>query len=131
MAVLMPITSPRMLSSGPPLLPGLMAASVCRKCWNWEVSPGISRSLALMMPAVTVAWNPKGDPMAMHQSPTWTASELPILAGTTLLLPSTRMTARSVGASTPTTLASYSVGSSVNFTWMRSALSTTWLLVRM
>ena len=34
MAVLMPMTSPRMLSSGPPLLPGLMAASVCRKCWN-------------------------------------------------------------------------------------------------
>ena len=33
MAVLMPITSPRRLSSGPPLLPGLMAASVCRKSW--------------------------------------------------------------------------------------------------
>ena len=31
MALLMPITSPRMLMSGPPELPGLMDASVCRK----------------------------------------------------------------------------------------------------
>ena len=30
-AVLIPITSPRMSSSGPPLLPGLIAASVCMK----------------------------------------------------------------------------------------------------
>ena len=30
-AVLMPITSPSRFTSGPPLLPGLMAASVCRK----------------------------------------------------------------------------------------------------
>ena len=79
MAVLMPMTSPLMFSSGPPLLPGLMAASVCRKCWNWRAS-GRSRPLALMMPAVTVASSPKGEPMATAQSPTWTASELPILA---------------------------------------------------
>jgi hypothetical protein len=31
MAELMPITSPRVLTSGPPELPGLMAASVWRK----------------------------------------------------------------------------------------------------
>ena len=31
MTELMPTTSPRMLSSGPPLLPGLMAASVWMK----------------------------------------------------------------------------------------------------
>ena len=86
MAVLMPITSPRMFSSGPPLLPGLMAASVCRKCWNCWDRRSTSRSLALMMPAVTVAWKPNGEPMAMAQSPTCTASELPILAGTRLLL---------------------------------------------
>ena len=30
----MPMTSPRMFSSGPPLLPGLMAASVWMKRWN-------------------------------------------------------------------------------------------------
>jgi hypothetical protein len=34
MAVLTPITSLFILSSGPPELPGLMAASVWRKCWN-------------------------------------------------------------------------------------------------
>ena len=31
MAVLMPMTSPRMLNSGPPLLPGLIEASVWMK----------------------------------------------------------------------------------------------------
>ena len=31
MAELMPITLPSRLTSGPPQLPGLMAASVCRK----------------------------------------------------------------------------------------------------
>ena len=30
----MPITWPVMSTSGPPEFPGLMAASVCRKCWN-------------------------------------------------------------------------------------------------
>ena len=33
MAVLMPMNSPLRFSSGPPLLPGLMAASVCMKSW--------------------------------------------------------------------------------------------------
>jgi len=32
-AVLMPTTSAFMFTSGPPLLPGLTAASVCRKSW--------------------------------------------------------------------------------------------------
>ena len=31
MALFMPMTSPRMLTSGPPELPGLIGASVCRK----------------------------------------------------------------------------------------------------
>ena len=43
--------------------------------------------------------------MAIAQSPTWTASELPIFAGARSRLPSTRITARSVGPSTPMTLA--------------------------
>ncbi len=33
-AVFMPITSPAMFTSGPPELPGLMAASVWMKRWN-------------------------------------------------------------------------------------------------
>jgi hypothetical protein len=58
--VLMPITSPREFSSGPPELPGLMAASV------WIASsigapsePRMSR-MELMMPRVMVPLRPKG-----------------------------------------------------------------------
>src|SRR5580698_8898701 len=53
--VLIPITSPRMFSKGPPLLPGLMAASVWIKRWNWP-SPMLARFIALTIPAVTVSW---------------------------------------------------------------------------
>ena len=62
--VLMPMTSPRELSSGPPELPGLMAASV------WMASsmarPPRSRMerMELMMPRVMVPLRPKGLPMA-------------------------------------------------------------------
>ena len=75
----MPITSPDMLTSGPPELPGLMAASVCRKSSNgpWP----IERPLALMMPAVTVCWRPNGEPMASTQSPTFSLSESPERGG--------------------------------------------------
>ena len=38
--VLTPITSPLMFSSGPPLLPGLMAASVWMKRWNCVADVG-------------------------------------------------------------------------------------------
>ena len=47
-AVFMPITSPRKLTSGPPLLPGLIAASVCT-----SVRPPTVRT-ALTIPRVTV-----------------------------------------------------------------------------
>ena len=51
-AVLIPTTLPCILRRGPPLLPGLIEASVCRK-----LSKGpdlMSRPLAERMPAVTV-----------------------------------------------------------------------------
>jgi hypothetical protein len=67
-AVLIPITSPCMFTSGPPELPGLMAASVCKKSSNGPWSS--CRALALMMPAVTVACRPNGEPTARTQSPT-------------------------------------------------------------
>ena len=71
MAVFTPMTSPFMFSSGPPELPGLMAASVWMKCWNWPLAPGsMVRFLAEMMPAVTVCDSAKGLPMASTQSPT-------------------------------------------------------------
>ncbi len=78
-ALLIPTTSPDMLTRGPPELPGLIAASVCRKSSKgpWP----IERPLALMMPAVTVCWRPKGDPMASTQSPTLILSESPERGG--------------------------------------------------
>ena len=78
MAVLMPITSPSRLTSGPPLLPGLMAASVWMKS-SRSVMPR-PRPLALTMPAVTVPSRPKGWPRASTQSPTSTSLLLPSLA---------------------------------------------------
>ena len=66
-AELMPITWPAMLISGPPLLPGLMAASVCKKSsymFMWRLRP-----FALMMPDVTVPVRPNGAPTASTRSP--------------------------------------------------------------
>jgi hypothetical protein len=44
MAVLIPITSPFMFTSGPPELPGLIAASVWRKSWFSTPSSSSSAS---------------------------------------------------------------------------------------
>jgi hypothetical protein len=68
---LMPITSPRMLSSGPPELPGFTATSVWMKGTASRLgSPErFSRLVALMMPAVTVLLKPKGEPIAITHSP--------------------------------------------------------------
>ena len=53
-AVLMPTTSPSALTSGPPELPGLMAASVWIR-WSRRSSPAlIARSLADTIPLVTL-----------------------------------------------------------------------------
>ena len=65
MAVLTPIRRPAESSSGPPELPGLMAASV----WITprivrRVTESISRSSALTMPVVSVWSSPNGLPMA-------------------------------------------------------------------
>jgi len=76
--VLTPITSPRELTSGPPELPGLSAASV------WMTSPirrpfwaRSERPTALTMPAVTVDSKPSGLPMAMAICPGLILLELP------------------------------------------------------
>ena len=126
-AVLMPTTSPCMLTSGPPELPGLMAASVWRKSSNgpWP----ICRALALMIPAVTVAWSPNGEPTAMTQSPTCILSESPSRIDGNLPLPSSsRSTARSVFLSRPTTFALCLLPSSVMIS-ISVARSTTWAFV--
>jgi len=53
---LMPTTWPRALKSGPPELPGLIAASVWMK--GKAFSPGSARVVALTTPAVTVFSKP-------------------------------------------------------------------------
>src|SRR5204862_3674278 len=66
-AVLIPITSPRRLTNGPPLLPGLIAAFVCSRSPKPSVRFG--RIFELIMPSVTVSSNPNGFPMAKTKSP--------------------------------------------------------------
>ena len=75
---LIPITRPVASSSGPPELPGLIAASV------W-MTPSISkpsgawivRRVAETTPVVRVRSRPNGLPIAIVGSPTWTPCELP------------------------------------------------------
>ena len=83
---LIPITSPAMSTSGPPLLPGLIAASVwiagyvvLLPCASGPTSTG--RFRALTMPLVTVALRPKGEPIATTLSPTSRLLDLPMVAG--------------------------------------------------
>jgi hypothetical protein len=70
-AELMPTTRPSMSTSGPPELPGLIAASVCSALSTVGVLAPVSsptftaRSTALMMPVVTVPPSPSGAPKAM------------------------------------------------------------------
>ncbi len=76
------MTAPVASSSGPPELPGLIEASVCRALMYefllLEPSPeATGRFFALMMPVVTVLERPKGAPIAIVESPTATLSELP------------------------------------------------------
>ena len=105
-AVLMPMTSPREDTSGPPELPGLSAASV------WMTS-SISRPLrarserpsAETTPAVTVDSKPSGLPMAMTSWPRLSVLESPSGAAGSATSSSTRTSARSVSGSSPTTRA--------------------------
>ena len=74
LAVLMPISSPRRLTSAPPELPGLIDASVWMKFW--KPSPGrLLRPTAETMPEVTVWPTPNGLPTATTKSPTRSWSE--------------------------------------------------------
>ena len=75
-AVLMPISSPLALTSAPPELPTLMAASVWMK-FSKVATPSWPRPVALTMPWVTVCDRPSGLPMASTTSPTCSWSERP------------------------------------------------------
>ena len=79
---LMPITLPEASISGPPELPGLIAASV----WiTWEIEKPLGawiwRCSAETMPLVTVRSRPNGLPIATTGSPTWTSDESPRPSG--------------------------------------------------
>ncbi len=75
---LMPSTRPRPLSSGPPELPGLMAASVwiASPIWNW-VSDSIERFRAEITPTESDWRSPNGLPMAATGVPTVRSPEWP------------------------------------------------------
>ena len=107
-----PTTRPLASKSGPPLLPGLIAAST----WIAFVTTGsprpgdpvdTGRSTADTMPVVAVLSRPSGLPTAMTGSPTATSSESPNAAATRSSGGSvSAMTATSVVGSVPTTSAS-------------------------
>src|SRR5664279_3620757 len=158
-AELMPITLPLMSTSGPPELPGLIAASVCTAfitvswlvpvllwpcpCpWNgswlcpWSGVCCSSAELvrtgrlsAETIPEVTVADRPSGEPTATTLCPIFRSAEVPRVAGVRPETPLALITARSSVESAPTTLASALVPS-LNCTFRLVAPSMTWLFVR-
>src|SRR6478735_577262 len=85
MAEFTPTTCARRLTSGPPELPGLIAASVWTALMyddSLAESPVVTgRCRALMMPAVTVELSPSGEPMATTPSPTTSRCDAPREAG--------------------------------------------------
>src|SRR5438105_277897 len=122
----MPITSPFMLKSGPPELPGFTAASVWMN--GTYVPSGSERAVALTMPAVAVFSKPNGEPIASTHSPTRSLAGSPsFTAGRPLA--SIFTTAMSLGWSTPSTLPLNSRRSDRR-TRTSSAPSTTCALVR-
>ena len=130
MAVFTPIRSPFMSTSGPPELPGLIAASV----WMNEetlLAPMSERASAETMPLVTVWPTPNGSPIASTRSPTCTSvavvdGERPAAARPPASIFST---ARSARGSSSSTLAGHSRRSEVT-TVISCAPSMTWWLVR-
>jgi hypothetical protein len=103
-----PITLPDPSTSGPPLLPGLMAASVWIRPCRFAVVPVslptvMSRPRAEIIPVVTLLGKsvPSELPMAMASWPTWRFVESPIWAAVRPVAPLMRRMARSVRVSRP------------------------------
>ena len=85
----------------------------------------MSRLVAEMMPTVTLPPRPKGLPMAMTQSPTRMAEELPKDTALRGSLGSTFRSARSVLGSWPRILVTFSLEPSTKLTMISSAPSMT------
>ena len=132
---LTPITRPLPSSSGPPELPGLIAASV----WTAlaignPFGASIVRPSEDTMPVVTVPSRPNGEPMAIAWSPGSSRSESPSSSGfrPPWTAPgSTLSTARSLDGSLPISFAGIGLVSTPIRTWNEFAFSTTWSLVTM
>ena len=109
MAELTPTSSPFMLTSAPPELPGLIAASVWMASSTvfWlPASPAVDtgRLSALTMPVVTVPSRPSGEPIATTSWPTRRLAEDPRVIGVRPDTPWARTTAMSLAGSAPTTV---------------------------
>ena len=125
----MPTSSPWVLTSAPPELPGFTAASVWMNdsiLKSLGMAPSC-RALALTMPAVMVDCKSNGEPIASTHSPRRSASDDP-KASVGSPLASTFSSARSVAESLPMSLAS-NERPSLSFTLSFEAPSTTWLFV--
>mmetsp|Transcript_20262 Transcript_20262/g.68549 ORF Transcript_20262/g.68549 Transcript_20262/m.68549 type:complete len:373 (-) Transcript_20262:418-1536(-) len=132
-AVLMPTTREAESTSGPPELPGLIAASVCMKLTFLFGMPtsAAERDSDEMMPSVTVESSPTALPMAIAQSPTCSSSERPSGAvGSGFPDGLMRMAAKSMKSSVPLTRPS-NVRPSMRVTVTLAAFFTTWALVMM
>ena len=108
-AELTPTSWPLMLTSAPPELPGLIAASVwiASSTVFWlPDSPVVDtgRFSALMIPVVTVPDKPSGEPIATTGWPTRRSDEEPTAMGVSPETPCTRITAISLVGSAPTTV---------------------------
>ena len=114
---LMPMTLPAESTSGPPELPGLMAASVWIAPEIWKaVRPAIERSMAETTPIESDWRSLKGEPIAATGSPTLTWADWPSGSGRSASPSgSTFSSATSASGSYPRTSAS---------TWLPSANST-------
>lgn len=125
MAVLMPITSPWAFKRGPPELPGFIAASVWIKLTRLSGTPTwvLVRSVALMIPIVTVLSKPKGLPIAIAHCPAIKFCEFPNFTVGNLSA-AILTTATSVIVSIPTTLPS-KIRPSLSVTCTVLVLSTT------
>ena len=104
---LTPITRPSPSTSGPPELPGLIAASVWIAPEIWKlVSDWIERSIAEMTPTDSDCCSPNGEPIAATGSPTSTLALSPSGSGRSFSPPgSSRSSAMSAFGSSPTILA--------------------------
>ena len=131
-AVLIPSSRPERSTSGPPELPGLIAASVWSRPVSFPFSPSIVRWSPEMIPEVTVAPRPRGKPTAKTASPSRSDEERARGSGTRSVA-RTRMTARSFPGAVPITVPAIGrlCTSSLKTTVTRVVPSTTWLFVRM